>query len=202
MNSNFLEALNESQKLNEGPVTQAISGAVNKVKGAIAQKNQQASANAKTNTDALKPIFDLLQPIANAQTEFTVDNINQIKDAINALPTLDNNSKKQINVMLNQQQKALAANNQSQPQQDPVNKTDDQAPQDSGNATPDTNDTNSQPPPQEPQATSENIVESEEFKNLENAINIFSKAGKGNPTFEKVKTSLEALKNKLSQPNN
>ena len=39
MNSNFLEALNESQKLSEGPVTQAISGAVNKVKGAIVQKN-------------------------------------------------------------------------------------------------------------------------------------------------------------------
>lgn len=200
MNSNFLEALNESQKLNEGPVTQAISGAVNKVKGAIAQKNQQASANAKTNTDALKPIFDLLQPIANAQTEFTAENINQIKDAINALPTLDNNSKKQINVMLNQQQKALAANNQNQPQQDPA-KTDAQAPQDSSNVAPDTNDTNSQQA-QEPQAASENIVESEEFKNLENAINIFSKAGKGNPTFEKVKTSLEALKNKLSQSNN
>ena len=200
MNSNFLEALNESQKLSEGPVTQAISGAVNKVKGAIAQKNQQASASAKTNTDALKPIFDLLQPIANAQTEFTADNINQIKDAINALPTLDNNSKKQINVMLNQQQKALAANNQNQPQQDPT-KTDAQMPQDNGNAAPDTNDTNSQPA-QEPQAASENIVESEEFKNLENAINIFSKAGKGNPTFEKVKTSLEALKNKLSQSNN
>ena len=200
MNSNFLEALNESQKLSEGPVTQAISGAVNKVKGAIAKKNQQASANAKTNTDALKPIFDLLQPIANAQTEFTADNINQIKDAINALPTLDNNSKKQINVMLNQQQKALAANNQNQPQQDPA-KTDAQTPQDNGNAAPDTNDTNQQSA-QEPQAASENIVESEEFKNLESAINIFSKAGKGNPTFEKVKTSLEALKNKLSQPNN
>lgn len=201
MNSNFLEALNESQKLSEGPVTQAISGAVNKVKGAIAQKNQQASANAKTNTDALKPIFDLLQPIANAQTEFTADNINQIKDAINALPTLDNNSKKQINVMLNQQQKALTANNQNQPQQDPGNKTDSSSPQDNGNAVPDTNDTNSQPA-QESQAASESVVDSTEFKNLESAINIFSKAGKGNPTFEKVKTALEALKNKLSQSNN
>ena len=200
MNSNFLEALNESQKLNEGPVTQAISGAVNKVKGAIAQKNQQASANAKTNTDALKPIFDLLQPIANAQTEFTAENINQIKDAINALPTLDNNSKKQINVMLNQQQKALAANNQSQPQQDPA-KTDAQAPQDNGSAAPDTNDTNSQPA-QESQAASENVFESEEFKNLENSINKIAKLNPDNQIIKNLVTAFNALKNKASQPNN
>lgn len=200
MNSNFLEALNESQKLSEGPITQAISGAVNKVKGAIAQKNQQASANAKTNTDALKPIFDLLQPIANAQTEFTADNINQIKDAINALPTLDNNSKKQINVMLNQQQKALAANNQNQPQQDPA-KTNTQDPQDNGNAAPDTNDTNSQPA-QEPQAASENIIESEEFKNLENSVNKISKLNPDNQTIKNLVAAFNALKNKTSQPNN
>lgn len=200
MNSNFLEALNESQKLSEGPVTQAISGAVNKVKGAIAQKNQQASANAKTNTDALKPIFDLLQPIANAQTEFTADNINQIKDAINALPTLDNNSKKQINVMLNQQQKALAANNQNQPQQDPA-KTNAQDPQDNGNAAPDTNDTNSQPA-QEPQAASENIIESEEFKNLENSVNKISKLNPDNQTIKNLVAAFNALKNKASQSNN
>ena len=200
MNSTFLEALNESQKLSEGPITQAISGAVNKVKGAIAQKNQQASANAKTNTDALKPIFDLLQPIANAQTEFTADNINQIKDAINALPTLDNNSKKQINVMLNQQQKALAANNQNQPQQDPA-KTNTQDPQDNGNAAPDTNDTNSQPA-QEPQAASENIIESEEFKNLENSVNKISKLNPDNQTIKNLVAAFNALKNKTSQPNN
>ena len=200
MNSNFLEALNESQKLSEGPVTQAISGAVNKVKGAIAQKNQQASANAKTNTDALKPIFDLLQPIANAQTEFTADNINQIKDAINTLPTLDNNSKKQINVMLNQQQKALAANNQNQPQQDPA-KTNAQDPQDNGNAAPDTNDTNSQPA-QEPQAASENIIESEEFKNLENSVNKISKLNPDNQTIKNLVAAFNALKNKASQSNN
>ena len=201
MNSNFLEALNESQKLSEGPVIQAISGAVNKVKGAIAQKNQQASANAKTNTDALKLIFDLLQPIANAQTEFTADNINQIKDAINALPTLDNNSKKQINVMLNQQQKALAANNQNQPQQDTGNKTDSPDPQDNGNAVPDTNDTNSQPA-QEPQAASENIIESEEFKNLENSINKIAKLNPDNQTIKNLVAAFNALKNKTSQPNN
>lgn len=201
MNSNFLEALNESQKLSEGPVTQAISGAVNKVKGAIAQKNQQASDNAKTNTDALKPIFDLLQPIANAQTEFTAENINQIKDAINALPTLDNNSKKQINVMLNQQQKALAANNQNQPQQDTGNKTDSPAPQDNGNAAPDTNDTNSQPA-QEPQVASENIVESEEFKNLESSINKIAKLNPDNQTIKNLVAAFNALKSKTSQPNN
>lgn len=201
MDSNFLEALNESQKLSEGPVTQAISGAVNKVKGAIAQKNQQASDSAKTNTDALKPIFDLLQPIANAQTEFTAENINQIKDAINALPTLDNNSKKQINIMLNQQQKALAANNQNQPQQDTGNKTDSSAPQDSGNAAPDTNDTNSQPA-QEPQATSENVFESEEFKNLENSINKIAKLNPDNQTIKNLVAAFNALKNKASQPNN
>ena len=200
MNSNFLEALNESQKLSEGPVTQAISGAVNKVKGAIAQKNQQASDNAKTNTDALKPIFDLLQPIANAQTEFTAENINQIKDAINALPTLDNNSKKQINIMLNQQQKALAANNQNQPQQDPA-KTNAQDPQDNGNAEPDTNDTNSQPA-KEPQAASENIIESEEFKNLENSVNKISKLNPDNQTIKNLVAAFNALKNKTSQPNN
>lgn len=201
MNSNFLEALNESQKLSEGPVTQAISGAVNKVKGAIAQKNQQASANAKTNTDALKPIFDLLQPIANAQTEFTADNINQIKDAINALPTLDNNSKKQINVMLNQQQKALAANNQNQPQQDTGNKTDAADPQDNGNAAPSTDDTNSQPA-QETQAASENIIKSEEFKNLENSVNKISKLNPDNQTIKNLVAAFNALKNKTSQPNN
>lgn len=201
MNSNFLEALNESQKLSEGPVTQAISGAVNKVKGAIAQKNQQASDNAKTNTDALKPIFDLLQPIANAQTEFTADNINQIKDAINALPTLDNNSKKQINVMLNQQQKVLTANNQNQPRQDTGNKTDSSAPQDSSNAAPNTNDTNSQPA-QEPQAASENIIESEEFKNLENSVNKISKLNPDNQTIKNLVAAFNALKNKTSQSNN
>jgi len=201
MNSNFLEALNESQKLSEGPVTQAISGAVNKVKGAIVQKNQQASANAKTNTDALKPIFDLLQPIANAQTEFTADNINQIKDAINALPTLDNNSKKQINVMLNQQQKALAANNQNQPQQEPGNKTDSSTPQDNGNAAPSTDDTNSQPA-HDPQAASENIIESEEFKNLENSVNKISKLNPDNQTIKNLVAAFNALKNKTSQPNN
>lgn len=201
MNSNFLEALNESQKLNEGPVTQAIGGAVNKVKGAIAQKNQQASANAKTNTDALKPIFDLLQPIANAQTEFTADNINQIKDAINALPTLDNNSKKQINVMLNQQQKVLATNNQNQPQQDTGNKTDAADPQDNGNAAPSTDDTNSQST-QEPQAASENIIESEEFKNLENSVNKISKLNPDNQTIKNLVAAFNALKNKTSQSNN
>ena len=201
MNSNFLEALNESQKLSEGPVTQAISGAVNKVKGAIAQKNQQASANAKTNTAALKPIFDLLQPIANAQTEFTADNINQIKDAINALPTLDNNSKKQINVMLNQQQKALAANNQNQPQQDTGNKTDSSAPQDNGNAAPSTDDANPQPV-QEPQVASENVFESEEFKNLENSINKIAKLNPDNQIIKNLVAAFNVLKNKESQSNN
>lgn len=195
MNSNFLEALNESQKLSEGPVTRAISGAVNKVKGAIAQKNQQASASAKTNTDALKPIFDLLQPIANAQTEFTADNINQIKDAINALPTLDNNSKKQINVMLNQQQKALAANNQNQPQQDPA-KTDT-APQEEAPKT----ENAPQQAPQDTQAPAENLVESAEFKNLETAINDIAKFAEKSQSAQKIVTAFNALKTKLSQNN-
>lgn len=193
MNSNFLEALNESQKLSEGPVTQAISGAVNKVKGAIAQKNQQASANAKTNTDALKPIFDLLQPIANAQTEFTVDNINQIKDAINALPTLDNNSKKQINVMLNQQQKALAANNQNQPQQDPT-KTETTPQEEAPKA--------EETPQQAPQAPAENPIESAEFKNLETAINGISKFAEKSQSIQNIFTAFKAFKDKFYQPAN
>lgn len=199
MNSNFLEALTESQKLSEGPVTQAIGGAVNKVKDAIAQKNQQASAAAKTNTDALKPILDLLQPIANAQTEFTAENIKQIKDAINALPTLDNNSKKQINVMLNQYQQGLSAKEQNQPQ-NPANKTEttpqETAPQEGALNT----DSTSQQAPQnaqESRASTENIVESQEFKNLEAMVNSLANSDK--PKAKQLVATFNALKAKLSQ---
>ena len=111
--NNFLDAFDEVIKLDEGGAEfmQKIAGkAKNAADTAVAKKQvktQQASDQAKATSESLKPIMDLLQPIANAQNQFDDNSIKQISDLINKLPNLDNGVKKQINQILNQQKAAL-----------------------------------------------------------------------------------------------
>ena len=55
---------------------------------------------------------------------------------------------------------------------------------------------------QETQAASENVFESEEFKNLENSINKIAKLNPDNQTIKNLVAAFNALKSKTSQPNN
>ena len=111
--NNFLDAFDEVIKLDEdgAELMQKIAGkAKNAADTAVAKKQvktQQANDQAKATSESLKPIMDLLQPIANAQNQFDDNSIKQISDLINKLPNLDNGVKKQINQILNQQKAAL-----------------------------------------------------------------------------------------------
>ena len=136
--NNFFDAFNEAIKLNEGvaEIAQKVAGvAKNAADTAVAKKQvktQQANDQAKATSESLKPIMDLLQPIANAQSQFDDNNIKQISDLINKLPNLDNGVKKQINQMLNQQKAALQqkeqpANNQQNNAEKPVENQQDDA---------------------------------------------------------------------------
>ena len=136
--NNFFDAFNEAIKLNEGvaEIAQKVAGvAKNAADTAVAKKQvktQQANDQAKATSESLKPIMDLLQPIANAQSQFDDNNIKQISDLINKLPNLDNGVKKQINQMLNHQKAALQqkeqpANNQQNNAEKPVENQQDGA---------------------------------------------------------------------------
>ena len=136
--NNFFDAFNEAIKLNEGvaEIAQKVAGvAKNAADTAVAKKQvktQQANDQAKATSESLKPIMDLLQPIANAQSQFDDNNIKQISDLINKLPNLDNGVKKQINQMLNHQKAALQqkeqpANNQQNNAEKPVENQQDDA---------------------------------------------------------------------------
>lgn len=136
--NNFFDAFNEAIKLNEGvaEIAQKVAGvAKNAADTAVAKKQvktQQANDQAKATSESLKPIMYLLQPIANAQSQFDDNNIKQISDLINKLPNLDNGVKKQINQMLNQQKAALQqkeqpANNQQNNAEKPVENQQDDA---------------------------------------------------------------------------
>ena len=136
--NNFFDAFNEAIKLNEGvaEIAQKVAGvAKNAADTAVAKKQvktQQANDQAKATSESLKPIMDLLQPIANAQNQFDDNSIKQISDLINKLPNLDNGVKKQINQMLNQQKAALQqkeqpANNQQNNAEKPVENQQDGA---------------------------------------------------------------------------
>ena len=111
--NNFLDAFDEAIKLNEGvaEMAQKVAGAAkNAADTAVAKKQvktQQANDQAKATSESLKPIMDILQPIANAQNQFDDNSIKQISDLINKLPNLDNGVKKQINQILNQQKTVL-----------------------------------------------------------------------------------------------
>ena len=136
--NNFFDAFNEAIKLNEGvaEIAQKVAGvAKNAADTAVAKKQvktQQANDQAKATSESLKPIMDLLQPIANAKSQFNDNNIEQISDLINKLPNLDNGVKKQINQMLNQQKAALQqkeqpADNQQNNAEKPVENQQDGA---------------------------------------------------------------------------
>lgn len=144
--NNFFDAFNEAIKLNEGvaEIAQKVAGvAKNAADTAVAKKQvktQQANDQAKATSESLKPIMDLLQPIANAQSQFDDNNIKQISDLINKLPNLDNVVKKQINQMLNQQKAALQqkeqpANNQQNNAEKPVENQQDDATKDETSTT-------------------------------------------------------------------
>lgn len=111
--NSFLDAFNEVIKLDEGvaEIAQKVAGAAkNAADTAVAKKQvktQQANDQAKATSESLKPIIDILQPIANAQNQFDDNSIKQISDLINKLPNLDNGVKKQINQILNQQKTVL-----------------------------------------------------------------------------------------------
>lgn len=132
--NNFLDAFNEVIKLNEGvaEIAQKAAGAVkNAADTAVAKnqvKTQQANDQAKATSESLKPIMDLLQPIANAQNQFDDNSIKQISGLINSLPNLDNGVKKQVNQILNQQKTVLQqqAAIQAKPEQQTTNAQSEQ----------------------------------------------------------------------------
>ena len=165
--NNFLDAFNEVIKLNEGvaEIAQKVAGAAkNAADTAVAKnqvKTQQANDQAKATSESLKPIMDILQPIANAQNQFDDNSIKQISDLINSLPNLDNGVKKQVNQILNQQKTVLQqqAAIQAKPEQQTTNAQSEQkeAPADNaGNP---------------PAGDANNIANNEKAKPTVNAIN-------------------------------
>lgn len=159
--NNFFEAFNESSRLEEaGVVGTMAKNAVNKVGNKIANsklgqkvKNSkvgQAVANAKDKInqqnandannfaetykalkgeDGKSGILGELQAIANESANFK--DIDDLMKRINAIQSLDNGVKKQINQMLNQQKAALQQ--KEQPADNQQNNTE--KPAENGNAT-------------------------------------------------------------------
>lgn len=101
------------------------AGANIKATNQVNKQNKEADKaaalkNAQGNLGAVKPIIDMLQPIANEQKPFDADTIKQLMDNVNKL-NIDNGVKKQINQLLNQQTQALndAAAQQKKPEEKP-----------------------------------------------------------------------------------
>lgn len=160
--NNFFEAFNESNRLEEaGVVGTMAKNAVNKVGNKIANsklgqkvknsKAGQAFANAKDQInqqnandansfaetykalkgeDGKSGILGELQAIANESANF--EDIDDLIKRINAIQSLDNSAKKQINQMLNQQKAVLQQQKANQPQPEDA-KTEN--PQDVSNET-------------------------------------------------------------------
>ena len=72
-----------------------------------------ALKNAQGNLNAVNPIIEMLQPIANEQSQFDAETIKGLMTDINKL-NIDDKIKKQINQLLNQQTQALNNANDQQ----------------------------------------------------------------------------------------
>lgn len=72
-----------------------------------------ALKNAQGNLNAVNPIIEKLQPIANEQSQFDAETIKGLMTDINKL-NIDDKIKKQINQLLNQQTQALNNANDQQ----------------------------------------------------------------------------------------
>ena len=112
MDNNFLEAFDNANKLQEGPInalkTAVASHQVNKQNKANAEKQNAANVNADVaNKNGYQQIIANLQKIANEQVQFDKNSIDDFIEKINNLKSLDDKSKKQINQMLNQQKATL-----------------------------------------------------------------------------------------------
>ena len=112
METNFLEAFDNANKLQEGPInafkTAVANHQVNKQNKADAKKQNAANVNADiANENGYQQIIADLQKIANEQVQFDKNSIDGFIEKINNLKSLDDKSKKQINQMLNQQKAAL-----------------------------------------------------------------------------------------------
>lgn len=134
MDNNFLEAFDNANKLQEGPInalkTAVASHQVNKQNKANAEKQNTNNVNDDvTNKNGYQQIIANLQKIANEQNQFDEKSIDKFIKNINNLKSLDDKSKKQINQMLNQQKAVLQQQkaNQPQPEDAKVDNTQDVA---------------------------------------------------------------------------
>ena len=132
MDNNFLEAFDNANKLQEGPInalkTAVASHQVNKQNKANAEKQNANNVNDDvTNKNGYQQIIANLQKIANEQNQFDEKSIDKFIKDINNLKSLDDKSKKQINQMLNQQKAVLQQQkaNQPQPEDAKVDNTQD-----------------------------------------------------------------------------
>lgn len=121
MDNNFLEAFDNANKLQEGPInaikTAVASHQVNKQNKANAEKQNANNVNDDvTNKNGYQQIIANLQKIANEQNQFDEKSIDKFIKDINNLKSLDDKSKKQINQMLNQQKAVLQQQKANQPQ--------------------------------------------------------------------------------------
>ena len=122
------EAISFGDIFNEG-LSDAIKsgaqafGANIKATSQVNKQNKDAEKaaalkNAQGNLNAVSPIIEKLQPIANEQSQFDAETIKGLMTDINKL-NIDNKIKKQINQLLNQQTQALNnANNQQKKPED------------------------------------------------------------------------------------
>ena len=137
MDNNFLEAFDNANKLQEGPInafkTAVASHQVNKQNKANAEKQNANNVNDDlTNKNGYQQIIANLQKIANEQNQFDEKSIDKFIKDINSLKSLDDKSKRQINQMLNQQKTVLQQQKANQPQPEDA-KTEN--PQDVSNET-------------------------------------------------------------------
>lgn len=121
MDNNFLEAFDNANKLQEGPInalkTAVASHQVNKQNKVNAEKQNANNVNDDvTNKNGYQQIIANLQKIANEQNQFDEKSIDKFIKDINNLKSLDDMSKKQINQMLNQQKAVLQQQKANQPQ--------------------------------------------------------------------------------------
>ena len=121
MDNNFLEAFDNANKLQEGPInalkTAVASHQVNKQNKANAEMQNANNVNDDaTNKNGYQQIIANLQKIANEQNQFDEKSIDKFIKDINNLKSLDDKSKKQINQMLNQQKAVLQQQKANQPQ--------------------------------------------------------------------------------------